>query len=327
MLEHGVGQTQIAFGVLEVDGVDLVRHGGGADFAGDGALLEVAQGNVTPHIAVEVDQDGVEAGHGVEQLGDIVVRLDLGGVGVPGQTQGGNELLGELVPVHFRIGADVGVVVADCTVDLAEDLHRHDLLVLALQTVGDVGHLLAHGARGRRLAVGAGEQRHVTVLVGQTLDLADQLLAIRLDDLFAGGFQHQTVGVVVDVFRGAGEVDELADSRQLRVHFDFLFEEVLHRFHIMVGGALDLFDAGGVALVEVADDAVEQGVRGRAQGRDFRDPGVAGQFLQPANLDFNAKTQQAEFGEDRAQGIGLVAITTVNRGNSSQRGQLHGVNS
>ncbi len=111
------------------------------------------------------------------------------------------------------------------------------------------------------------------------------------------------------------------------LHFDFLFEEVLHRFHIMVGGALNLFDTGGVTLVEVADDAVEQGIGGRAQGWDFRNSGVAGQFLQPAHLDFDAKTQQAEFGEDRAQGIGLVAITTVNRGNSSQRGQLHGVNS
>ena len=95
----------------------------------------------------------------------------------------------------------------------------------------------------------------------------------------------------------------------------------------MVGGALDLFDAGGILLVEALDYAVEQGTGGSAQGRDFRDPGVAGQFLQPAHLDFDAKTQQAEFGEDRAQGIGLVAITTVNRGNSSQRGQLHGVNS
>ncbi len=135
------------------------------------------------------------------------------------------------------------------------------------------------------------------------------------------------MGVVVDVFRGAGEVNEFADGGQLRVHFDFFFEEVLHRFHIMVGGALDLFDAGGVALVEVEDYAVKHGIGGRAQGRDFRDPGVAGQFLQPAHLDFDAKTQQTEFGEDRAQGIGLVAITTVNRGNGSQRGQLHGVNS
>ena len=28
VLEHGVGQAQIAFGVFKVDGVDLVRHGG-----------------------------------------------------------------------------------------------------------------------------------------------------------------------------------------------------------------------------------------------------------------------------------------------------------
>ncbi|MNT12287.1 hypothetical protein D3C72_1472100 [compost metagenome] len=163
--------------------------------------------------------------------------------------------------------------------------------------------------------------------MGQALELADELLAIRLDDLVAGGFQHQAVGVVVDVFRGAGEVDEFADGGQLRVHFHFFFQEVLHRFHIMVGGALYLLDARGVRFVEVQDYAVQHGIGGRTQGRDFRDPGVAGQFLQPAHLDFDAKTQQTEFGEDGTQGIGLVAITTVNRGNSSQRGQLHGVNS
>ncbi|MNT12286.1 hypothetical protein D3C72_1472090 [compost metagenome] len=132
-----------------------MRHGGGADLAGHGALLEVTQGDVAPHVPVKIDEDGVEAGHGVEQLGDVVVGLDLGGVGVPGQAEGSHELLGELVPVHFRVSAHVGVVVAHGAVDLAEDLHRHDLLVLALQAIGDVGHLLAHGARGGGLAVGA----------------------------------------------------------------------------------------------------------------------------------------------------------------------------
>src|SRR5690606_2226116 len=108
VLEDGVGDAQVAFGVLEVDRVDLVRHGGGADLAGHGLLLEVAEGDVAPHVAVEVDQDGVEAGDGVEQLGDVVVRLDLGGVGVPGQAQILlDEFAGVGFPVHLRIGGQV----------------------------------------------------------------------------------------------------------------------------------------------------------------------------------------------------------------------------
>jgi glutathione S-transferase len=50
-------------------------------------LLEVAQRDVAPDVADQVDQDGVGARHGVEQLGHVVVRLDLDGVGVEGQAQ------------------------------------------------------------------------------------------------------------------------------------------------------------------------------------------------------------------------------------------------
>ena len=41
--EQGIGDAQVAFGVFEVDRVDLVGHGGRADFPLDGALLEIAQ--------------------------------------------------------------------------------------------------------------------------------------------------------------------------------------------------------------------------------------------------------------------------------------------
>ena len=43
MAQHAVGEAQVALGVLEVDRVDLVRHGGRADLAGLQLLLEVAQ--------------------------------------------------------------------------------------------------------------------------------------------------------------------------------------------------------------------------------------------------------------------------------------------
>jgi hypothetical protein len=87
MPQDGVRDPEVAFGVLEVDRVDLVRHGRGADLARDGALLEIAERDVAPEVAREVDQDGVEAREGVEQLRHVIMGLDLGGVGVPGQPE------------------------------------------------------------------------------------------------------------------------------------------------------------------------------------------------------------------------------------------------
>ena len=61
------------------DGINLVRHGGGADFAFDGFLPEIGHGNVGPEIPVQVDENGVPAGQGVEQFRHVVMRFDLGG--------------------------------------------------------------------------------------------------------------------------------------------------------------------------------------------------------------------------------------------------------
>ena len=46
----------------------LVRHGGGAHFPCNSPLLEVAQADVGPHIAVKVQQDGVEPAAGQRVL-------------------------------------------------------------------------------------------------------------------------------------------------------------------------------------------------------------------------------------------------------------------
>ncbi len=50
---------------------------------GDGLLFEVVERDIAPHVAIEVDQNGVEARDAVKQLSDIVMRLDLRGVRVP----------------------------------------------------------------------------------------------------------------------------------------------------------------------------------------------------------------------------------------------------
>lgn len=55
----------------------LVGHGGGSHFAGDGALLEVAEGDVGPGVAIKVQQDVVEAHNCIVQLRYVVMGLDL----------------------------------------------------------------------------------------------------------------------------------------------------------------------------------------------------------------------------------------------------------
>ena len=41
--QQRIGDAEIAFGILEIDRIDLVRHGRGADFTGDGALAQIAE--------------------------------------------------------------------------------------------------------------------------------------------------------------------------------------------------------------------------------------------------------------------------------------------
>ncbi|STG54404.1 Uncharacterised protein [Escherichia coli] len=75
--------------------------------------LKWLRGDITPDVTIKVDQNGVEARNAIKQLGDVVVRFDLGSVRVPLDTQRGDELFAELMPVNFRVSGDVGVIVTD----------------------------------------------------------------------------------------------------------------------------------------------------------------------------------------------------------------------
>ncbi len=120
MLHYRVRQAQIALGVFEVDRVHFVRHGRRANLARNGLLFEMVQRHITPDITIEINQDGVKAGDAVEHFGNIVVRLNLGGVRVPGDPQRGDEVLAQRMPVHFGIGGNVGVVIPYSAVDFAQ---------------------------------------------------------------------------------------------------------------------------------------------------------------------------------------------------------------
>ena len=139
----------------------------------------MVQRDVAPHVAVEVDQDGVEAGDTVEQLGDIVVRLNLGGVRVPLNSQGGHELFTELMPVHFRVSGNMGVVVTYRAIDFTKDLNLFQLTILTLHTVCHVSHLFTHRGWRSGLTMGSGEQGNVAVFHRQRFHRVNDFTPVR----------------------------------------------------------------------------------------------------------------------------------------------------
>ena len=213
--QQRVGEAEVALGVLEVDRVDLVRHGRRADLALLQALLEVAQAHVAPDVAREVDQDGVGARHRIEQLGHVVVRLDLDAVGLEGEAQAQrrrrlHHLAAEGLPVELGPGRQVRVVVAHRAVHLAQQLRRRRCcsralasrtatLAISLPTV--VGLAVWPCVR-ESIGTAANSVRHVAQGGDQAVDgRQHHLLARRLD--------LQRMAGVVDVLAGAGEMHEL----------------------------------------------------------------------------------------------------------------------
>src|SRR5690606_7434976 len=112
-------------------------------------------------------------------------------------------------PIQFRIGGNVCVVVADRTVDLAQQGNSADLIELAPQAINHVGQFLAHGGGGGGLAMGAGQHGLGGKLVGQIFQAADDGFDLGQQNLIPSLFEHQGVGQVVDILRGAGKVHEL----------------------------------------------------------------------------------------------------------------------
>ena len=117
MREHGIGNTQITFWVFKVDWVDFVWHGGWAHFTIFEFLFEITQGDIRPYIAVKINQNGIVTAQRVKQFGDIVMWLNLGGIGIKGQPKAGDKVFGIFCPVNMWVGWQVRVVVAHRTID------------------------------------------------------------------------------------------------------------------------------------------------------------------------------------------------------------------
>ena len=132
VLKDGVGQTQVALGILEIDGIDLVGHGGRTYLAGFDFLLEILHGDIGPDVAAEIDENDVNALAVVEIGSHVVVVLNLSGVLLTLQTQMlGNKIVAKSAPINHGIGSQMGVEIASGTAELGTKRNLAEILHLS----------------------------------------------------------------------------------------------------------------------------------------------------------------------------------------------------
>ena len=133
MVEQRVRDSEVAFAVLKVDRIHLVRHHRRAGLARNGLLREIADRDVAPHVAAEAEQDRVDANQHAEQLGNEIVAFDLSGERIPGQAEPLDEILRVRNPIDFGMREMMRVEISYRAVQLAEKFLPSKLRQLALR--------------------------------------------------------------------------------------------------------------------------------------------------------------------------------------------------
>ena len=89
------------------------------------------------------------------------------------------------------------------------------------------------------------------------------------------------MGQVVDVFAGAGKVDEFAGSSHFRHAGEAFFKPIFDGFDVVIGGRLNGFDGGGIFKREVFDHFIDFGKRKIAESRNFYNLRLGGKGFEP----------------------------------------------
>ncbi len=209
------------------------------------------------------------------------------------------------------------VVVADRAIHLRQHLDARDPFDRTAEARRDVRELLADRRRARGLAVRARHHRDVGVSMREVDEPPADRGERRQQHVVARGLDHQAVRRVVDVFRRAGEVDELAcagefggDVRGRRR--EALLQPVLDGLHVVVRDGLDGLDACGIIGREAGFERLDPGTR---RGRERTQLGEAciRQCDEPRQLDPHPMLHEAGFGQQRTQAVDLRRVASVER--------------
>ena len=112
-------------------------------------------------------------------------------------------------------------------------------------------------------------------------------------------------------------MQKTTDLAQLIVVCKLFLQPVLHRLHIVIGGALDFLHPGGIGLAEPGFE-FSQGRQCRVTQRDFSDPRFGREMTQPDQFYPDAIADQPVLAESAGERFGFACITPVHRRNCGQ---------
>ena len=156
------------------------------------------------------------------------------------------------------------------------------------------------------------------------IQLSQDILQRRHYDAIARLAQHQTVGEVIDVLGGAGEVNERDRAFQLRVRGEFLAQKILDRLNIMIGTCFYVLDPLRAVEVEVRGQTSQVVGTPGLEWRQLGDGRFAAQELEPAHLGDHAIANEPELAEQRAQRRGVAVVAAIEWGHRGERRDLAG---
>ena len=161
--QQRVGDAEVAFGIFEVDRIHLVRHGGGADFAGDGALAQIAERDVAPQVAAQVDEHDVRAppAHRSTRRSSRAARSawSRGCIPAPARSTKARATAGQSTA---GTAATWALKLPTAPFHLPRMLTARPAPLAPLQARGEIGELLAEGGGACRLPVGARQHRRAS---------------------------------------------------------------------------------------------------------------------------------------------------------------------
>jgi hypothetical protein len=176
---------------------------------------------------------------------------------------------------------------------------------------------------GGRLAVGTAHHRQVGQFMCQLLQLVNDFVQRRQYHGIACCLQHQGMRQVVDVFRGAGEVNEFAGGHHFGIAGQTFFQPVFDGFDVMVGAGLDCLDFFAMLYGEVGNDIIDFADGRFGERLHFLDARLGGQHFQPFQFNLDTELHQAIFGEQVAQAFNLGGVAAIQRTQGDQRVQIH----
>ena len=177
-----------------------MRHGTGAHFACLDFLFEIFHRNILPEISVKVDDDGLDAAHGIENGGEVVVVADLRGELFAFDAEFVfQEVVGKGDPVTFGICHVMSVEVAGGSAELSGERNVFQESDLLFETIDIDLDLLSESCGGSRLPVCSCQHGDIFPFLRSVFECPDEFFQLRKIDLFGGFFEHEGEGCVVDV--------------------------------------------------------------------------------------------------------------------------------